>query len=154
MISDTARFHGSFFVLLFECLEEAISIERLPAFGAGYYLLAKRVPVYLKFSTKRKGPWTFNFVRAHQEAQQRLYAKFGECYTCMICGSDGVVGLSMGDFRKVLDADFGEQESVSVRRKLRSRYEIRGRDGILERRVARQAIFQQIRNTVRLTAVS
>ena len=97
MISDIARFHDSFFILLFERFGEPVSIERISEIGAGYYLLAGRVPIYLKFSTKRKGPWIFNFSRSHQEAQKQLFHTYGECFTCLICGKDGIVGLSMTD---------------------------------------------------------
>ena len=145
MISDTARYHGSFFSLLFDSLEVPVTIERIPNLGAGYYLLDRRVPVYLKLSTKRKGPWSFNFFRSHQEAQEELYKKYGECFTCLICGRDGVVGINMKELRKILDASFDEQECISVRRRLNSMYQIKGKDGALETRVGRRAIFDKLR---------
>jgi len=144
MISDAARYHGSFFVLLLERLDRAVTIERLPDTGAGYYLLDGHVPVYLKLSTKRKGPWTFNFFRSHQELQQKFFLMYGECFTCMICGRDGVAGLNMGELRMVLDDDFEEQECISVRRRLKTMYHIKGRDGVLESRVSRRSIFDKL----------
>lgn len=144
MISDTSRYHGSFFVFLFECMDNAVTIERLPGTGAGYYLLNGHVPVYLKHSTKRKGPWTFNFFRSHQEQQQKLFLRYGECFTCMICGRDGVAGLNMNELRTVLDNDFEEQECVSVHRRLKTMYHIKGRDGVLENRVGRRSIFDKL----------
>lgn len=144
MISDTARFHGSFFSLLLDEASGGIEIEKLPELGVGYYLLAGSVPVYLKHSTRRKGPWTFNFFRSHQEAQLALFEAYGECFTCMICGRDGVAGLDMTEFRQVLDGNFEEQECVSVRRQLKTMYQIKGRDGQLERRVGRRSVFEKI----------
>jgi len=144
MISDTARYHGSFFSLLFEEVSLGVKIERLADLGTGYYLLEGSVPVYLKHSTRRKGPWTFNFFRSHQEAQQTLFETFGECFTCMICGRDGVAGLSMVEFRHVLDGNFEEQECVSVRRRLKTMYQIKGRDGELARRIGRRSVFEKL----------
>lgn len=144
MISETARFHGSFFILLFERLDAAVSIERLTQIGPGYYLIEGRIPVYLKLSSKRKGPWQFNFYRSHQEAQQKLYGQYGECFTCMICGKDGVAGLSMSEFREVLDHNFEEQECVSVRRRLKTMYSVKGRDGVLNNRISRGSIFDKL----------
>ena len=88
MISDTARYHGSFFVLLFERLEAPVAVERIPDLGPGYYLLGGQIPVYLKLSSKRAGPWSFNFFRSHQEAQNNLFQEYGECFTCLICGKE------------------------------------------------------------------
>lgn len=144
MISDTARYHGSFFSLLFDEAKRAIQVESLPDRGVGFYLLDDCIPIYLKHSTLRKGPWIFNFFRSHQESQQVLFEKYGECFTCMICGKDGVAGLSMPEFRQVLDGNFEEQECVSIRRRLKSMYHVRGRDGELERRVGRRTVFENI----------
>ncbi len=144
MISDTARFHGSFFVLLFEAIKKPVSVERLADLGGGYYLISETVPVYLKHSTKRKGPWAFNFFQSHQEAQLRLFQTYGECYTCLLCGRDGIVGLCMKELRQVLDDNFEEQECITVRRKLKTMYEVRGRDGSLSGRIGRREIFDKL----------
>nr|VFJ67739.1 MAG: hypothetical protein BECKDK2373C_GA0170839_11693 [Candidatus Kentron sp. DK] len=145
MIPDTARYHGSFFVLLFESIDRPVTVERLTKLGTGYYLLDGRIPVYLKLSTKRKGPWGFNFFRSHQEMQEKILLTYGECFTCLICGHDGVVGLSMDEFRQVLDGNFEEQESVSVRRKLKNMYQVKGRDGTLDYRLSRRSIFDKLK---------
>lgn len=148
MITETSQYHGAFFVMLFDTLDIPVTIERLSNFGTGYYLLAGRIPFYLKLSTKRKGPWTFTFLRSHQEAQEKLFLTYGECFTCMICGRDGVAGINMKELRQISDGDFEEQESVSIRRQLNSLYQIKGRDGALEYRVSRQAIFDKLRTEI------
>lgn len=149
MTSDTARSHGLFFVLLFEQMDCKISVERIGKFGAGYYLLDERVPIYLKMSSKRKGPWTFNFFRSHQKNQEELFREFGECFTCLICGKDGIAGLSMSELRQVLDGNFEEQECISVRRKLKTMYNVKGRDGELNKRISRREIFDKIKLAVK-----
>ncbi|MEM9308595.1 MAG: hypothetical protein AAGA74_14965 [Pseudomonadota bacterium] len=148
MISDTARSHGAFFILLLEHLDKPISIEKMDRFGSGYYLLGGSAPVYLKMSSRRKGPWTFNFFRSHQENQEMLFREFGECFTCLVCGKDGVAGLSMSELRQVLDGEFEEQECVSVRRKLKGMYSVKGRDGELNNRISRRSIFDKLRLVV------
>lgn len=148
MISETARSHGSFFIMLFEHLNGAVKIEKMDRFGAGYYVLGECAPVYLKMSSRRKGPWTFNFFRSHQENQELLFREFGECFTCLVCGKDGVAGLSMSELRQVLDGEFEEQECVSVRRKLKGMYSVKGRDGELNNRISRRSIFDKLRVVV------
>ena len=144
MITDTAKSHGSFFSLLLDRLDVSISLRRLRDIGSGYYLINESVPICLKISSKRKGPWTFNFLRIHQETQEKLFRIYGELFICLICGKDGVVGLSMQEFRKILDDHFEDQESITVRRRLKTMYHVMGRDGVLENRVSRQAIFEKI----------
>lgn len=152
MISDTARYHGSFFVLLFERFSEPVCVERIPNLGQGFYLLGRRIPVYLKFSMKRKGPWAFNFFRSHQEAQEHLFTKYGECFTCLVCGKDGIVGLSMKELRQILDRHFEEQEAIYIRRRLNTMYQIKGRNGTLERRISRESVFDKLQEA--LTSVA
>ena len=154
MITDTARYHGSFFSLLFDEAQGATEITKLSNHGAGYYLLDGCVPIYLKHSTRRNGPWTFNFFRSHQETQQELFKTYGECFTCMVCGRDGVAGLNMTEFRQVLDMNFEEQECVSVRRRLKGMYAIKGRDGQLERRVGRRTVFERLLQASKSTRLS
>jgi hypothetical protein len=144
MISDTAQLHGAFFIQLFEFLEEPISIRRMTELSSGFYLLADRVPVFLKLSTKRKGPWTFNFLHSHQMSQKKAYNTYGECFTCLICGCDGMAGINMAEFRQILDGNLEEQECVSVRRGLNKMYQIKGKNGILESKVSRGSIFFKI----------
>lgn len=62
----------------------------------------------------------------------------------MICGRDGVAGLNMNELRMVLDDDFEEQECISVRRRLKTMYHIKGRDGVLESRISRRSIFDKL----------
>ena len=50
----------------------------------------------------------------------------------------------MQEFRKILDDHFEDQESITVRRRLKTMYHVMGRDGVLENRVSRQAIFEKI----------
>ena len=144
MISDAARYHGAFLALLVDKLEGPVLIEKLRGVGSGHYLINQRIPVSVKMSSKRRGPWTFNFMRPHQVAHEKLFKEYGELFVCLVCGRDGIAGLSMQEMRTVLDDNFEEQESISVRRRLKTMYQVVGRDGELQGRVSRHAIFEKI----------
>lgn len=144
MITDIAKFHGAFFVMLFEQFNEPVSVSKISEFGTAFYLINNQVPIYLKHSSKRKSPWAFNFFRQHQESQEQLFKTYGECFTCLICGKDGIVGLSMSELRKVLLTNLNDQGSISVQRRLKKMYYIKGRDGQLEKRVGRHFVFEKI----------
>ena len=148
MISETARYHGSFFTLLIDRLNEPVSLRKVRGFGVGHYLINERIPIALKMSSKRKGPWMFNFLRSHQQAHEKLCKEYGTFFVCLICGKDGIAGLTMEELRTVLNAEFEEQESISVRRRLKTMYQVAGRDGVLPSRISRHAIFEKIQATI------
>ena len=148
MIADTARYHGSFFALLLEHFSEPITLQRLKESGSGCYLVNGVTPIGLKMSSRRLGPWTFNFAKSHQESYEKLFQSYGDFYACLVCGRDGIVGLSMQELRLVLDEGFEEQGSVTVRRGLKTMYQVSGRDGVLGGRISRHSIFDKIRNSI------
>ena len=150
MISDTAKFHGSFFILLLEAVGKPVTIEYLSDYGIGYYLLGGRIPVLLKFSRRRKGPWTFTFLKSHKKSQQNLLRVYGECFTCMICGQDGIAGLDISELKQVLDKNFVEQESIAISRHLNGMYRIKGGGGILASRISKQLIFKKLRAAIQM----
>ena len=96
MISDTSRYHGSFLALLLDRVGDPISLRRLRDAGSGYYLIDETVPICLKATAKRKGPWTFNFSRSHQEVLEALFRRYGTLVICLICGKDGVARFEYG----------------------------------------------------------
>ena len=148
MISDTSRYHGSFLALLLDRVDRPIFLRRLRDIGSAYYLIDDVIPICLKATAKRKGPWTFNFSRAHQELLETLFRKYGALFVCLICGRDGVAGLSMQEFRKVLDENFEDQECITVRRPLGTMYHVSGRDGVLKGRISRESAFAKIQQSL------
>lgn len=144
MITDTARYHGAFFSLLLETLKAPVTLRKLKGKGSGFYLINEAIAVYLKWSSKRTGPWTFNLTNAHQRTLTGLGNTYGEVFVCFVCGRDGVAGLSIDDLAQVLVIGSDEQRWISVRRNLRSMYEIAGPDGKFGRRVGRQTVFERL----------
>jgi len=148
MISNNARYYGSFFTLLLDNLSEPVSLRKLETRGGGLYLINEVTPIALKMSSKRLGPWTFNFLRSHQKVYDDLFRHYSDFYVCLICGRDGIAGLSMQELRLVLDENYEEQEIVSVRRRLKKMYQVTGKDGTLEKRISRLSIFEKIQHSI------
>jgi hypothetical protein len=140
MISDAARYYGSALIRVIESCPGPISIDKVDQKSAGFFILNQRLPVYIKYSTQRRGPWLFTFHREHQQRQQHLFDIYSEIVTILVCGRDGIVALAYVDFRKLLDHVFEEQESISVRRQHNQMYTVSGRDGSLDRRVSRGSL--------------
>lgn len=140
MITDYSRYYGYVFTQLIEGLGR-IEVEKLDGGIQGFYLLSKSVPLYIKFSRSRKGPWSFNFHYDHQVRCDELSKQHGSCVVAFVCGTDGIVALDNVQMREVLDEKFDEQESVTIRRKLRHMYSVSGKDGKLDHKVSRDSLI-------------
>jgi hypothetical protein len=144
MLPDYARYNGSALVQIIDHCLVPISIEKLSDAPQGFYLLAGKAPLYLKFSRRRKGPWGFTVHREHQIHYQRLVDRYGDCILALVCGKDGIAALNYAQVREVLDDNFEDQEGVTVRRRLNHMYSVVGTNGRLSSKIARDALINQI----------
>ncbi|EJJ28680.1 hypothetical protein PMI11_03061 [Rhizobium sp. CF142] len=138
MIRDYEFYYGSVFSRLSAEVLDGIKIKNLEM--QGFYLLNDRVPIYIKYSRSRKGPWTFNFHREHQEYILGLRGQYGDCLVAFVCDSDGIPTVNYAQLSDVLDDNFHEQEAVSIRRKLKEMYSISGKDGVLSSKISRDSL--------------
>lgn len=139
MISDYSRYYGCVFVQLIEH-RPRIVVEKLDVGPQGVYLIDKQVPLYIKFSRRRRGPWAFTFLSDHQICCEELAKRFGHYITAFVCGADGIVALDDAQLREVLDNKCDDQEGVTVRRKLRHMYSVSGTSGKLARKVSNSLV--------------
>jgi hypothetical protein len=144
MLPDYGRYYGSAFTHIIDHFPAPVTIARLNVEVQGYYLLNGKVPLYIKFSRSRRGPWTFTFHSEHQLQYQKITDEFGDCVLALICGKDGIAALDRAQVREVLDDQFEEQEAIIVRRKLNQMYSIGGTNGKLPSKVARDSLTQHV----------
>ncbi|MGR9168608.1 hypothetical protein [Rhizobium sp. KDH_Rht_773_N] len=142
MISDASRYYGCVLHQVIEQPGQHVTIRRLNGDIPGFYLMNGNLPFYIKYSTSRTGPWSFNFQMAHQERQKELFDSYGECVTAFVCGRDGIAALPYTELQKVLDGNFELQEGVSIRRRHNQMYQIKGRNGALDRKVSRSSLSE------------
>lgn len=149
MIRDYQRYCGSALTLLIDSWDGPLQFRRAFQDRNGYYILEERLPLAMKFSRSRKGPWTFNYKREHQVLYNELVSTFGNCVTAFVCGNDGVVAVEHTQLRQFLNEIFEEQESISIRRKLNHMYSIQGRDGSLDKKVGRDSFVKLVGGLLR-----
>ena len=111
------------------------------------------VALYLKSSRKRRTPWRFAFHRTHQEELNRLKAENNGVYIGFICGDDGIAAIEFKTLKLVLDDEFGDQETVAVRRNPGEMYRLTGSDGSLKNAVSRSGFPSEIVETLKVTFV-
>ena len=144
MLPDYGRYYGSALTHIIDQCDAPISIQKLAVGFQGFYLIEGRVPVYIKFSRSRRGPWSFNFHKDHQLQYGKLVESYGDCITALVCGKDGIVALNDAQMRQILDEKLDEQESVSVKRKLNHMYSVSGANGELSQKVARDSLISHL----------
>ncbi|WP_273426071.1 hypothetical protein [Marinobacter sp.] len=138
MIKDFSRYHGAAIVELLESVDDNLAIRSLS--NAGFYVINDSLPIYVKYSTSRKGPWVFNFALAHQVVENDLFEEFGECLTVFVCGKDGIAAILHCQLKQLLDEDFEDQESVIIKRRHNQMYQVRGKNGSLDKKVSRSSL--------------
>lgn len=144
MIRDYQRYYGSALVILIDSWDASLKVRRIFDHRSGYYLLEDKLPLAIKFSRSRKGPWSFTYHRANQLLYDELVNSYGNCVTAFVCGTDGVVAVQHCQLRKLLDDVYEEQENVSIRRRFNRMYSIRGRDGKLDTKIARDSYVKLV----------
>ncbi len=91
--------------------------------------------VYIKYTKKNLSPWAFSFHYEHQEEIKILNELCSDVFVALVCGYDGVPLISYNELKELLDDNFEENERISITRKPRGNYWLKGRDGVLEKSV-------------------
>lgn len=139
MISDSSRFYGAVLVHLLDENGGGIHFEKLFDGVSGFFLINKTTPLYIKYTSKRRGPWTFNLRYEHMQKCSDAVEIYGKCVIAFVCGGDGVVGIGYELIKQII-GDKVEQQAVSVRRKLNHMYGIHGKNGELDRKISRGSL--------------
>lgn len=150
MITDTAKFHGVVLINLIEDISSGLSIRKLNTEISGIYLLNEKIPLFLKYASKRTSPWSFTFHSTHLQCYYELTVEYGDCLMVLICGSDGVVTLGNFEMRRIVVPGSDEQKRVTVTRKLKHMYSVNGSDGDIEKRISRKSLTEYVTSILNL----
>ena len=88
--------------------------------------------IYIKTSSKRRSPWRYTFLKAHQEAIEVLNGLCHETFVVFVNEDDGVAVIHYDQLKELLDHEFEDAEWVSVSRKHNQSYKLNGKDGELK----------------------
>jgi hypothetical protein len=145
MIRDTAKFHGAALVSLIEGVDVGVTIRKIYPDNSGFYILNERLPLFLKYATKRSSPWSFTFHTDHLIRYQALTADFGECLMILICGYDGIVSLCCSEMGSIVHINQKTQKRVSITRKLNTMYFVSGTDGVIDKRISKNSLIDTVK---------
>jgi len=102
--------------------------------------------IFLKVSNKRRSPWSYNFLREHQDEVFELKENYGQVFLIFVNGDDGIACVDFDRFKQVLDEHHEDQEWVRVSRKPRETYRISGNDGKMENPLPKNSFPKIISN--------
>jgi hypothetical protein len=102
--------------------------------GVGF-LVNEDAFVYLKYRTKSRTPWTFQFGSDEVAHLNSANARFPKTVIAFICGGDGICGLRWLQARELLASGAG---SISCSRKFSEQYGVSGPNGSLKGKVSLQ----------------
>ena len=145
MIDEYQKYHGVVFSTLMEASEKLITFESLKGYYENSaYAVNNKIGLYIKYSTKRLSPWKFSFQQKHQDTILELKKHYDNLVLALVCGDDGIVGLSFDQLKQVLDENHEPIEWISIKRPKRANYRVAGSDGKLELTITRDNLIKQV----------
>jgi hypothetical protein len=137
MIPELDRYHG---VVLCQLLLGHGGVVRL-----GMADLSGRVDAFslngaafqVKHSSKRLSPWQFTYLPENVAELVRLQVGHDPVWVFLVCGIDGVVGLSLPELVSVVGGGATTAASIRVSRSRNSMYRVSGPLGSLPRAKSR-----------------
>lgn len=144
MIKEFEFFHGVVFTQIIHAAKNGISVKPYPTEDNASYVINDKIGLYIKYSAKRLSPWIFSFQTRHQDEISEMKNNIGEVLLLLVCNDDGVVVLSFNELKQILDESHGETEWISVARSQRKMFSVKGSDGELQFKVARNDFLDRI----------
>ena len=136
MIKEFELYHGAVLTKIAQSDAHTV-INPYPTPSRCTYLINNKIGLYIKHSSKRLTPWGFSFLRQHQDEIQHMAKSLDQVFVALVCGKDGIACLSHEELKHVLDDVHDECEWIRVSRRPREKYAIKGSDGKLRFKIAR-----------------
>ncbi len=143
MISEFEFYHGAALSRLLHGGKK-LEVSTYSSSGNASYVLNGATGIFIKHSKKRMSPWRFTFKKEHQDEIRELKSSFGEVFLLLICHSDGIVALNYDELKELLNEFHDEYEWISLGRNRRQEYEVKGSDGKLKWKIAKNEFPSKI----------
>jgi hypothetical protein len=112
------------------------AVERV-SYAHPFFILNDKTAILLKYSTRKDSPWNFTFTELELSEFEYENKPFNY-FAGLICGSDGVVALSLTQLTQL--AEPGDKSfRVGCYRKHDHQYEVRGPLGALRGKISRNS---------------
>ena len=136
MLKEYEFYYGSVLARLISKCNQSIEVKTYASKSNSSFVLNDCVGLYIKFSTHRLSPWRFTFQKDHQDEFSEMKSELDDVFLILVCETDGIVALSFSEVKSILDENHLATEWVSVTRRKREQYTVKGSDGTLDFKVA------------------
>jgi hypothetical protein len=138
MISDFERYHGAALRDLIVSAGSPLTIRVWDDVGrVNSYMIDDHVAVHIKHSSKRIPPWSFTFTEDNVDELERLCRSCAALWLLLVCGQDGVLAISLDEFRAINPIWAKATSFIRVDRDKRTMYRVFGTNGKLPAAKAR-----------------
>lgn len=144
MIKEFSFYHGVVFSALSHYSRKPLTIMQYHSRDNASYIINDNIGVYIKYSTKRLSPWHFSFQPLHLIELQEIDQEYHELIVMLVCRDDGIVGLIFDELVQVIDVASISTESISVHRRQREKYYVKGSLGALTRKIGQTDFCEKI----------
>jgi hypothetical protein len=138
MIGVYERYHGTVLRELIVRAPGPVLVEKWDEGGrVDTYVLNQHTGLWIKHSAKRLPPWQFTFTRENLSELDNLISAHPSSWLALVCGIDGIVALSVTEFRTLTDVTGRAARFIRVDRDRKTRYRVFGNAGRLQSAKAR-----------------
>src|SRR5437899_3354260 len=113
MISELDRYHGVVLRQLLIGRRHGVRIGVADVSGRVDSFFVERAAFEIKHSAKRLSPWQFTYMPENFAELTELSRTYEPIWVFLVCGQDGVVGLSLAELTSI--AQIGEGGAAWVR---------------------------------------
>jgi len=132
VIAEFERYHE---LVLREMIVQSslpLLIERFDSSGrVNRFRVNRRLGILIKHSAKRLPPWLFAFADDASEDVLELSHSVRSVWIALVCGSDGVVTVSLDEFKAVAASEDMSARFLRVVRSKNQMYRVHGNCGTL-----------------------
>jgi hypothetical protein len=126
MISEAEQYHGIVLRQLVVTAGKPLTISLADSQGRRDCFCVDDAAFQVKYSTRRLSPWQFSFTIEQLQEIESLARTHRPVWLMLVCGIDGVVGLSSSEFVQITESRPGGVATVRVSRKRNAMYRVSG----------------------------
>ncbi len=133
MIAELDRYHGVVLRQLLVTHGHRVCVGVVNLSGRVDAFCIEGAAFQIKHSSKRLSPWRFTYMPENLGELAELRRVFDPVWAILVCGEDGVVGLSLDELNSIVQVGEGGAAWVRVSRSRNSMYRVGGALGDLPR---------------------
>lgn len=146
MIAELDRYHGVVLRQILVAHGHRMRVGVVDLSGRVDAFCIEEAAFQVKHSSKRLSPWQFTYTTETLAELSELRRTFEPIWVFLVCGQDGVVGLSLKELTSIVQVGEGGTAWVRVSRSRKSMYRVGGALGELSRAKPRgvQAFVEEV----------